>query len=105
MPIRRADDQQYTLASNATATGPAVAIKGGEYQFYVDGTAGGSTTSLQIQSPNGGWSNVVIFAGSAVAFTTLPNNQSQIDLPACNVRMATTGGSPSGLYSYLVGLG
>ena len=105
MPIRRADDSAYTLASNLSATGSAVAIKGGEYQFSAEGTVGGSTISLQFQTPNGTWSDLLIFAGSPVKSTTLPFAQTQIDLPAGNVRMAATGGTPSGLYSYLVGLG
>ena len=105
MPIRRADDAAYTLASNLSATGAAVAIKGGEYQFSAEGTVGGSTISLQFQTPNGTWSDLLIFAGSPVKSTTLPFTQTQIDLPAGNVRMAATGGTPSGLYSYLVGLG
>lgn len=105
MPIRRADDSAYTLASNVAATGSAVAIKGGEYLFSAEGTVGGSTISLQLQTVNGAWADVLIFAGSAVKSTTLPFVQTQIDLPAGNVRMAATGGTPSGLYSYLVGLG
>jgi hypothetical protein len=105
MPIRRADDSTYILASNLSATGTAVPIKGGEYQFSAEGTVGGSTISLQFQTPNGTWSDLLIFAGSPVKSTTLPFTQTQIDLPAGNVRMAVTGGSPSGLYSYLVGLG
>jgi len=111
MPIRRSDDLSYTLASNATSTasgvnsGNGVAIKGGEYHFFAEGTVGGSTISLQIQSPNGTWSNVLVFSGSAVASTTLPFSQAQIDLPPGLVRMAATGGTPTGLYSYLVGLG
>jgi hypothetical protein len=105
MPIRRADDITYTLATNLSATGTAVAIKGGEYQFSVEGTVGGSTISLQFQTPNGTWSDLLIFAGSPVKSTTLPFTQTQIDLPAGNVRMAATGGTPSALYAYLVGLG
>jgi phage-related tail protein len=105
MPIRRADDQQYALLVGGSATGAAVAIKGGEYQFMVDGTAGGTTASLQIQSPSGAWMDVQVFTGSVVKFTTLPGNQSAIDLPAGNVRCALTGGTPSGINAYLVGLG
>ena len=105
MSVRRADDQAYTLATNVAATSSSVAIKGGEYHWYVEGVSGGSTLSLQVQSPNGAWSDVIIFANSAVKTTVLPYNQSQIDLPACNVRMAATGGIPSALYSYLIGLG
>ena len=105
MTVRRSDDRQYVLASNASATGSAVAIPGGEYHFLVDGTPAGATVSLQIQIPTGTWTDVQVFTGSVVKFTTLPANQSGIDLPACNVRMASTGGTPSGLNAYLVGLG
>ena len=105
MPVRRADDTSYTLASNLSATGSAVAIKGGDYVFTAEGTVSGSTISLQLQTPNGSWSDVLIFAGSAVKSTTLPFVQTQIALPAGNVRMAATGGTPSALYSSLVGLG
>lgn len=105
MPIRRADDLTYTLASNLAVTGASVAIKGGEYMFTAEGTVGGATISLQFQTPNGTWSDVSIFANSIVKSTVLPLVQTQVDLPAGNVRMAVTGGAPSALYSYLVGLG
>jgi len=111
MPIRRADDQVYTLASGASSTatgansGNGVSVPGGEYQFMVDGTVGSSTISLQIKSPSGVWMDVQVFTGSVVKFTTLPGNQSAIDLPAGLVRCACTGGTPSGINAYLVGLG
>lgn len=105
MTLRRADDLTYTLLSNANATGAAVAIKGGEYMFMVEGTPGGSTISLQVQTPNGTWQDVQVFTGSVVKFTTLPGNQSAIDLPMGNVRCACTGGSPSAIYAYLAGMG
>lgn len=105
MPIRRCDDNAYTLLSNGSASGSAVRINGGEYHFLVEGTVGSSTISLQVQSPSGVWSDVQIFAGSIVKFTTLPGNQSGIDLPAGNVRCACTGGTPSGINAYLIGLG
>lgn len=111
MPTRRADDVAYTLASNASSTatgvnsGNGVQIKGGEYMFQVEGTVSGSTISLQMQSPNGTWMDVSVFSKSAVSTTTLPFSQTGIDLPAGLVRMAATGGTPSALYSYLIGLG
>ena len=105
MPVRRSDSLAYPLASNLSASGAAVAIPGGEYAFMVEGTVGGSTISLQLQSPNGTWCDVSIFAGTIVKTLTLPFNQTGIDLPAGNVRMAVTGGAPSALYAYLVGLG
>lgn len=105
MTVRRCDDQPYVLASNASATGNAVVIRGGEYIFLAEGTVGGSTVSLQVQTPNGTWVDVQIFSGSLVKTTTLPFAQTQVDLPAGNVRVALTGGTPSGIYAYLVGLG
>lgn len=107
MPIRRADDATYTLASNLAATGNAVTIKGGEYMFSVDGTApgGGNTVSLQYQTPNGTWVDVSVFTGSVVKYTTLPSSQTGISLPSGNFRMFVSGGTPSGLNCYLVGLG
>jgi hypothetical protein len=105
MSVRRADDSQYPLLVGGSATGAAVPVKGGEYHFMVDGTASGTTASLQIQTPSGAWTDVQVFTGAVVKFTTLPGNQSGIDLPACNVRCALTGGTPSGINAYLVGLG
>jgi len=106
MPIRRADDTTYTLASNVSANGSAVYIKGGEYHFMAMGTPGGATVSLQVQMPDGAtWTDVQVFTGSKVTFTVLPGNQSGVDLPAGNVRLGVTGGSPVGLYAWLVGLG
>lgn len=105
MSIRRADDLTYTLLTNASATGASVAIKGGEYMFTAEGTVGASTISLQIQTPNGAWVDVQVYTGAIVKFTVLPANQTAIDLPACNVRCACTGGTPTGIFSYLIGLG
>lgn len=105
MPIRRCDDQSYTLLSNASATGSAVAIKGGEYLFTCEGTVGASTISLQVQTINGAWTDLQVFTGGVVKFTTLPGNQTGISLPAGNVRCACTAGTPTGIYAYLIGLG
>lgn len=105
MTIRRADDVSYTLLSNGSATGSAVPIKGGEYIVYFDGTPSGSTISLQVQAPNGTWIDASVFTGAVVKYTNLPASQTGIDLPAGNVRCACTGGSPTGINAYLVGLG
>lgn len=104
MPIRRADDTAYTLASNVSASGSAVAIKGGQYIFMVEGTAGGTTASLQVKTPNGTWTNVAA-VDTLVSTTTLPYADTMIDLPAGDVRLALTGGTPSAVYAYLIGLG
>ena len=106
MTVRRADDNQYVLLSNGSATGSAVAIKGGQYMFQADGTVGGSTVSLQIQLPNNTWVNVTsLGANVEVKSTALPYACSPIELPAGQARGALTGGPPSALYAYLVGLG
>ena len=106
MPVRRSDSLNYPLASNLSASGAAVAIPGGEYAFMAEGTLGGSVISLQAQSPNGTWRDVSVYSGAAVKTSgTLPYSQTGIDLPAGNVRMAVTGGAPSALYAYLIGLG
>lgn len=104
MPTRRADDSAYTLASNASATGSAVAIKGGQYMFMAEGTVGGATVTLQVRAPSGTWSNVTSY-DTAVSATALPYADSPIDLPAGDVRVALTGGTPSAIFAYLVGLG
>lgn len=105
MPLRRSDDKTYTLGTALSATGASVQIPGGEYLFVVDGTVGGATVSLQVQMFNGTWTDISIYSGSKVSTTTLPYGQTGIDLPACNVRVALTGGTPSGVNSYLSGLG
>lgn len=105
MPIRRADDAQYALLVGGSATGSAVPIKGGEYIVYFDGNLGGSTISLQVQSFSGVWIDLDVFTGATVKYTSLPRAQTGIDLPAGVVRCALTGGSPTGINAYLVGLG
>jgi hypothetical protein len=105
MSIRRADDGSYALLTSGSATGSSVSIKGGEYIVFFDGTIGSSTVSLQVKSPSGVWSDVEVFTGQKVAYTTLPRAQTGIDLPAGEVRCALTGGTPSGINAYLVGLG
>ena len=105
MSLKRADDNVYTLLSNAAATGSAVAIRGGEYAFTVEGTISGATIGLQMQTPNGTWATIQVWNASPVQTTAVPYFQTQVDLPAGNARTVVTGGSPSALYSYLVGLG
>jgi hypothetical protein len=105
MPNRRSDDTQYTLLASGSATGNAVAIRGGEYMVFFDGTISGATVALQMQSPSGQWMTVEVFTGSAVSYTVLPRSQTGIDLPAGNVRCAVTGGTSPVVNAYLVGLG
>lgn len=102
----RADSQVYQLAAALSATGTGVAIRGGEYSFMANGTVGGSTISLQIQMPDGSWCDVGALAGNAIVkSTTLPFTVSPVVLPACTVRMAATGGAPTGINAWLAGIG
>jgi len=106
MPVNRCDSQCYNLGSNLSASGAAVSIPGGEYMFFAEGTPTGSTTSLQFQAPfTATWMDVQVYTGSIVKSATLPFNQTGIDLPAGNVRVASTSGSVAGLYASLLGLG
>lgn len=105
MPLRRADDTTYALLVNGSATGTEVSIKGGEYMVFFDGTIGGATVSLQVQSPSGQYIDVEAFTNAPVRYTSLPRSQTGLDLPAGNVRCALNGGTPSGVNAYLVGLG
>jgi len=106
MPIRRADDEQYTLGVGLSATGQPVAIKGGEYIFFASGNLTTAVCSLEARAPNGLWFVVQVFTGSLVRFTSLPGSQTAIGLPATDVRVALTGGgTPNGIAAYLIGLG
>jgi len=105
MSIRR-DDALYTLASNLSATGAAVQIKGGDYMFFAEGTIGGATVTLQMASPNGTFVTVGSFtAGTLLSATALPVAFTRISLPSGSVKFAVTGGTPSALYAYLQGMG
>lgn len=102
----RADAQVYALAAGLAATGAAVPVRGGEYMFLADGTVGGSTISLQIQLPDLTWCDVGALGGNAIVkSTTLPVTVTPITLPACMVRMAATGGAPTGINAWLAGIG
>lgn len=108
MTIRRADDNVYVLGTGLTATGSAVAVKGGEYQFMVEGTVGAATSfQLEFQSPSGTWHRVQVFTGSVLNFAAanLPISQTGVDLPAGNTRLAILGGAATSINAYLVGLG
>ena len=103
----RSDGLLYPLLSNGSATGAAVHIRGGTYMWMADGTAGGATFQLQLQLPTGTWivlSNLPVSAG-AMTTTTLPDVVSPLFLPDGNYRLQVSGGSPSGISSWLMGLG
>lgn len=106
MPTRRGDDTNYSLGTGLSASGSAVAVKGGEYMLFAEGTVGGSTVSLQMKAPSGTWMDVQAQGGlTVVKSTTLPFTATNIYLPAGDVRLALTGGTPSAVAGSLVGLG
>lgn len=108
MTLRRADDEVYVLGTGLTATGNAVLVKGGTYNFYVVGTAGAATTfQLEIQAPNGAWSRIQIYTGSVVSFSAgnLPMAQTGIEIPPGFVRLVIAGGTATSINSWLIGLG
>lgn len=105
MPNRRADDTAYVLGTNLNATGQPVAVKGGAYTVFFDGTPSGATVRLEAQSPSGVWMVVEVFTSAAISYTVLPRSQTGISLPACNVRVGINGGSPTGINCHLIGLG
>lgn len=81
------------LLNNVSATGEAITIQGGTYVVSADGTFGGTTLQLQLQSPDGS-SWLTVTDGSFTA-----EGSFLVDLPAGSVRMLVTGGSPSALYA------
>lgn len=117
--MSRADAQIYDLNTGAqwagtpgtqgtalAATGPATPIRGGRYLFSAAGTAGGATISLQVQLLDNSWCDVGALAGNAIVkSTTLPFVVTPVELPACTVRCAVTGGAGSSVSAVLAGGG
>lgn len=70
MPIKRSDDNAYSLGTGLTATGQSVSVRGGSYFFSVSGTPGAATDfRLELQTPDGTWSRAQVFSGSVVSFS------------------------------------
>ena len=83
------------LLLNGSETGAAVSLARGDYCWSVDGTFGGATVSLQMQSPDGtSW--------LTVADTGLTAEGSMVvSLPANKYRALVASGTPSALYASL----
>lgn len=80
------------LLNKAAATGSAVQWTGGKFLLAVAGTVGGASLQLQYLGPdNTTWLPV----GSAITDV----GTVVLELPPGMVRMAVTGGDPSGLYA------
>lgn len=81
------------LLSNASATSAAINVNGGSYAISADGTFGGATLQLQMQSPDGSsWLAIedAIFTAEGIFI---------VDLPPSTIRMLVSGGAPSALYA------
>jgi hypothetical protein len=89
---------RVALLENGSATGTQQSWLGGYGAVYAEGTFGGATLTLQVQSPNGTWLNV----GPDTTFTG--NGLGGFFVPAGAIRIAVSGGSPSALYVYVDGL-
>ncbi|VVE74120.1 hypothetical protein PCA31118_04684 [Pandoraea captiosa] len=89
---------QLTLLNNGNATGQSVDWPGGNGACFAEGTFGGATLTLQILSPNGTWMTL----GNQTTFTA--NGVAGFTAPAGQVRMQITGGTPSAVYAYVVGI-
>ena len=87
------------LLSNASATGgTATQLSGGGYLFTVNGTFGGATVTLMVSGPDG------TLQASACALTSAGSCSINIGQGA-SVQAQVSGGSPSGLFAWLQGLG
>ena len=90
--------RQLALLENASASGSSVDWPGGTGVMYAEGTFSGATVKLQTQSPNGTWMDV----GSATTFTA--NGVGAFILPAGPIKAVISGGPPSAVYAYVVGV-
>jgi len=80
------------LLTNASATGNSVDWGGGKGFVDAVGTFGGTSLQLQRLGPD---DTTYVPVGSAITAA----GAVVVDMPPGKVRMAVTGGTPSGLYS------
>lgn len=88
--------QAVSLLSNASATGSPVAAGAGDYCYSVDGTFGGATVSLQMQSPDGSSFLTIADTGLTAEGAVI------VTLPLGIYKALVAGGTPSGLYATLL---
>lgn len=90
----------YQLLNNASSSGPNTYPVGGDYLLSLKGTFGGATVTITTTQTLGG---AVQTLG---AYTAAPSSPPCITVPAGTLVQATVaGGSPSGLYALLGGVG
>lgn len=86
----------YTLLSNASGSGQAVQVSGGNYGFSIAGTFGGATVTLT-QVIDGNATTVDTFTAGATGCYAIGNN--------ATLQAIVSGGSPSGLTASLNAIG
>lgn len=95
---------QIILLANGTATSVAVGWPGGQGVFSANGTVNGSTLTLQYLSNDGTTWIAATPTNTACTFTTLPNN-CLFSMGPGQIRVAITGGPPSGVYAFVQRVG
>lgn len=86
------------LLENATATGSAASWPGGRGTFAVNASAWAGTAKLQFRTKISGVTSSWIDAGADATFTA--DGGCNFELPACEIRVSVSGGSPTALYAY-----
>jgi hypothetical protein len=88
----------YALLTNASASGPSYVVAGSNYLFNITGTFGGATVTVTATSPSG--------SQTLGTYTSAPASPACFAIAAGTTIQATvSGGSPSGLYATLGGVG
>lgn len=88
--------QSVSLLSNASATGSTVAAGPGDYCYMVDGTFGGATVLLQMQSADGSSFLTIADTGLTAEGAVI------VTLPLGVYKALVAGGTPSALYATLL---
>jgi hypothetical protein len=96
-----------TLFSNQNAAGNGAAFDwpGGPGAFIGEGTLTGATLKLQVETPSGGWLDVLGAFGAAApaALAALPAQYSFHATPG-RIRAVLTGGTPTSINAWAVSL-
>lgn len=95
-----AQSESTKLLANASASGGVTTpMPGGGYQFSVSGTFGGATVALYVSGPDGTLAVAPACSFTAASACTVNIGQGS------TVQARVSGGTPSGLYAWLQGLG
>lgn len=88
----------YALLTNASTTGPSTVVAGSNYLLSLSGTFGGASVAITATTPGG--------TTTLATYTSAPTSPVCFAIAAGTTIQATvTGGTPSGLYATLGGVG